>query len=35
MRSEEDMKEVGEEKRFKHKLNMLEPGIRMIRGIEK
>ena len=26
-RSLEDMKKVGKEKRFKHKLNMLEPGI--------
>ena len=23
----------GKEKRFKHKLNMLEPGIRMLKGI--
>ena len=27
------MKKVGEEKRFKHKLNMLEPGIRMLKCI--
>ena len=30
-RSLEDMKKVGKEKRFKHKLNMLEPGIKMIK----
>lgn len=27
------MKKMGEEKRFKHKLNMLEPGVRMLKGI--
>ena len=27
------MKKVGEEKNYKHKLNMLEPGIRMLKSI--